>query len=196
MPPDATGSRAGRGSRGAALGRAVVAAAVLYALYQGVMFGVRKYTDSRIHGSVGREMPSFRLLDAEGKPHDSAAWRGRPLVLNFFRSRCESCVREHPAVRAFAAEVARSGGAAVIGVIMDRVMGFPDAETRATLAEAGFNHTVLFADRAFVDAFHGAGWAKVTPVTYVVGADGRIAASLRGPQTEESLRAALRGAAR
>ena len=50
---------------------------------------------------------------------------------------------------------------------------------------------MLVADASFVDAFHGAGWSHVTPVTYVVDPNGRITHSLRGRQDLPALIAAL-----
>ena len=46
-----------------------------------------------------------------------------------------------------------------------------------------------------MEAFHGVGWAKITPVTYFATADGAVVHSLRGHQTLESLRDGLRRAA-
>ena len=64
-------------------------------------------------------------------------------------------------------------------------------QDEATLARMGYTHPILVADHAFADAFHGAGWSHVTPVTYVLDGQGRISASLRGHQELEALLAAL-----
>ena len=71
------------------------------------------------------------------------------------------------------------------------MQGFDEATTEATLARMGYTHPILVADAAFADAFHGAGWTHVTPVTYVLDEEGRISASLRGHQELEALLAAL-----
>ena len=55
-----------------------------------------------------------------------------------------------------------------------------------------YDHPILMADKAFVDAFHGAGWAHVTPVSYIVDANGEIVDTLRGHQDLETLRSATR----
>ena len=44
---------------------------------------------------------------------------------------------------------------------------------------------------AFLDAFHGAGWSHVTPITYVADGSGAIVAALRGHQTLDALLTAL-----
>lgn len=165
--------------------------AVVVALWQGAMVLVRAHVTARIEARLEHPLPAFALPTTAGGRIDSADLRGKIIVLNFFRSRCHSCDMETPAVRAFAAELGARPDVVVLGVLLDRVMGFSEADSEATLARHAYAHPVLIADAAFVDAFHGVGWAKVTPVTYVAGTDGKIVAALRGHQTLASLRAAL-----
>ena len=112
-------------------------------------------------------------------------------MLNFFRSRCVSCVKERAAIRAMAEE-GRATGLQVLSVMLDEVEGYPADVTSQTLARFAYQHPVLMADEDFVGAFHGAGWAHVTPVTYVLDAKGVVTASLRGHQSLETLRAATK----
>lgn len=165
--------------------------AVVVALWQGAMVLVRAHVNSRIEASLDHQLPAFALPTTAGGRIDSADLRDKVVVLNFFRSRCPSCEVEAPAVRALAAELKARPDVVVLGVLLDRVMGFTEEDTKATLARHAYAHPVLIADAAFVDAFHGVGWANVTPVTYVARTDGKIVAALRGHQTLAALRAAL-----
>ena len=151
---------------------------------------LRQHVDGLIQGTVGGGLAPFSLRAADGSEWTPARLAGRPAVLHFFRSRCESCDREAEAYRAFERDVAAER-AAILHVCTDPVLGFPAAETEATIAHKQFTRPVLLADAAFVEAFHRATWSHVTPVTYVVDAGGRIAVALRGAQTRADLHAAL-----
>lgn len=169
--------------------------AALYGVYLLVMAGVRRHVDDLVDRSVGREVVAFDLADRDGNRVRAADLRGRVAVLNFFRSRCHGCFAEAPVIRELA-QRADPARVAVIGVMMDAVEGYDPAVTADTLARMAYTHPVVMADAAFVDAFHGAGWAHVTPVTYVVGPDGRIAESLRGVHTLAELERAVAAASR
>jgi cytochrome c biogenesis protein CcmG/thiol:disulfide interchange protein DsbE len=60
--------------------------------------------------------PTFRLTGLDGGTVDLAAYRGRPLVVNFWASWCRPCVKEFPLLRA-ARERHRADGLEVIGVL-------------------------------------------------------------------------------
>lgn len=170
-----------------------VAAVAVILLYFGIDSGVRAYVSERIAESEGRELGDFELPRWRGGSFDTAtdAAAGRYLVLNFFRSQCTGCRMEAPEIRRLAASL-DPDKALVLGILMDSVDDyFPPEVSERTLADLGYGHPVLVADRAFVDRFHGAGWKNVTPVTYVLGPDRTITASFRGHRTFAELVAAL-----
>ncbi len=71
------------------------------------------------------------------------------------------------------------------------------ATTDATIARKQFTQQpILMADEPFMELFHKAQWAQVTPITYVVDAQGLVRYALRGLQTVESIEQALRAASR
>lgn len=168
----------------------LAAAALLLIAYQSVLALVRSHVDDRIEENHGATLPPFTLTDTSGRTWSNDDVEGKALVLNFTRSHCRNCVKEKPAIRAFADEL-DPNTVQLLSVMTDRVEGFSPKDTEATLAKAAFTHPVVMADAAFVDALHGAGWAHVTPITYFVSPAGRIVSSLRGAQTLESLHAAL-----
>ncbi len=179
---------AGRVPRGVVL---LATVGLLWGGWQGVKALIRAWVDTEIEGTVGRAV-EFELPDLDGRVWRSAELRGRRLVLNFFRSQCVGCVAERDAVKALAAEVDPER-VVVLGVLLDRVQGYTEEQSARTLEVMGYEHPVLIADTSFVDSFHGAGWAHVTPVTYVLGSDGTVETSLRGHQTLEALRRAAAG---
>jgi peroxiredoxin len=187
VPPAAQSPRRARDRRVLWL---LAVALLLLAGWQGVVYGARALSNRRIQGSVGKPLPAFRLPTADGGQYDSTALRGKVAVLHFFRSRCHSCEQEKEEVRAFAAGL-DPARVVLLGILVDRVQGFPEEDSRATLARMAYAHPILIADAAFADAFHGAGWTNVTPITYVVDANGTIVHALRGQQSAASLRAAL-----
>jgi peroxiredoxin len=171
---------------------ALLVAALLYGAYELTMSAVRRHVGARIARNDGHPLPDFvlRRVDGGGSLARSDL-AGKRIVLHFFRSRCEMCTGEAPAIRAFAEEIASRGDVALVSVMTDAVLELPPSETAATLAHHAFRHPVLMADAALLDAFHGQGWAQVTPITYVTDRRGVIVRSLRGAQTVATLRASL-----
>lgn len=171
--------------RGSGL-RVLLVLAALFVVYQGVMYGVRRHVDGLIEENTGATLFDFELADLDGTMWRAADLRGKKVVLNFFRSKCQNCQFEASVIRELVRRVDPEE-VVVLGLMMDRVQGFSTRDTQRTLVEFGYDHPVLMADEAFVEAFHGAGWANVTPVTYIADAEGRIVASLRGHQKLETL---------
>jgi peroxiredoxin len=133
----------------------------------------------------GVAAPPLRLPGLDGAAVDLAALRGRPVVVNFWATWCEPCVREFPLLRR-AAAAHRADRLAVVGVLVsDR----PDA------------------GRAFVRA-HGATWpvgldpqaatarrwgAVGLPHTWFVRRDGTLASHQLGELSRASLDRQLAG---
>jgi peroxiredoxin len=164
----------------------------LFLAYQAVLFAARQCSDARIQGAVSEPLPQFRLRDRAAVEWTAASLRGRRAVLHFFRSRCEACEAEAPGFRQLEREL-DAAAVQVLHVMTDEVLGFPAEETAATLARKGFRCPVLMADAAFVDAFHSVTFAQVTPVTYLVDANGAIRHALRGRQDAATLTQLLDG---
>ncbi len=131
-------------------------------------------------GRAAPPLPSERL---SGAMVSLAVLRGRPALVTFWASWCEPCEHEAPALERFS----RSLGA------------------RAGLVGVNWSDPSLSAARSFVkrygwsfpnlrDPQGGAGLAYgVTglPTTFVLDSRGRVRATLRGPQTQQTLAGAL-----
>jgi cytochrome c biogenesis protein CcmG/thiol:disulfide interchange protein DsbE len=111
-----------------------------------------------------------------------AGARGRPTLVVFWASWCEPCQREAPAVERFALSPAGRG----------RVVGVDWSDEAASAR--GFIRKYHWSFSNLRDGEGSVGYAyglTGLPTTFVVGADGRIEQTLRGPQTEQTLVRAL-----
>ena len=164
---------------------------LLVGVYQLVMMLVRDHVDGLISEARGRQLVSFELPLASGGKFSSASLAGKVTILNFFRSQCVGCRAEEPVIKELY-QLIDPAKVALLGVMMDQVNGyFPEDVTQQTLRSFAYKHPIVFADHDFVDAFHGAGWKNVTPITYIADAEGHIIHALRGHQNLETLTQAL-----
>jgi cytochrome c biogenesis protein CcmG, thiol:disulfide interchange protein DsbE len=150
--------------------------ALLALIGVGVVLLTRDQTRENFsEGRIGRPAPSYSLASLNaGEPVISAARAGRPYVINVFASWCTPCRAEHPQLMAL-----QAGGVDIVGVAYkDR----PEATSRF-LTELGnpFADVALDPDGRFGLELGITG----APETFVIGADGAIAAVHRGPLTPE-----------
>ena len=165
---------------------------LVFPAYQGVLWGVRAYVDSRIGRMEGQALPQFSMTGRDGVVYSTESLRGRTVVLNFFRSRCINCRLEKEAIKALAREVDEEK-VLVLGVMTDAALSIPPEDSERTLEFMGYEHPVIMADREFMDAFHGVTWSNVTPVTYIVDPNGANVRSMRGERSLFEFRVALEG---
>lgn len=170
----------------------VVLALLLAVAWFVVTTWVRRHVDGLIQHQVGRPLPAFAVVDRVGTAWSTEALRGRRVLLHFFRSRCHSCDEEAPELRDLEANL--PADTVLLHVMTDAVLQFPAAETAATIAQKGFTRPIVLADAPFADAFHGVKWSNVTPITYVVDAQGVVRYGLRGKQTRAAIEQALAAA--
>ncbi len=118
-------------------------------------------------------------------PVSLVALRGGPVVVNFWASWCVPCRREAADLARFARE--RPGGARLVGVNYQDRKG----DALAFVREFDWRFAnVRDPDGKLGDRYRIPG----LPTTYVIDAQGRIAAKLTGAQTVAKLRAAVAGA--
>jgi peroxiredoxin len=162
---------------------------ILIAAYFGVMSYYRAHVTALIRHAVEKPLPDFQLVDLDGKQWTNEDLAGKRAVLHFFRSHCHSCDVEAPAIR----ELEKSKPADVVWlhVMTDVVLDVTPATTAATIMRKKFTEPILMADVAFVELFHKAKWAKVTPVTYVIDKAGIVRYGLRGLQDAATIRQAI-----
>ena len=128
--------------------------------------------------SVGQPLPAFTVTDSAGKTFDTAAMKGRVMVVNFWATWCGPCRSEIPRLEKEIWEAHKADGLIVIGISrgeqMDLVKGF--------VAKNGMTYQIAVdPDRKIYDRFASAG----IPRSYVVGRDGKITFQSLGYQAQE-----------
>ena len=134
----------------------------------------------------GERLPDVVLSDASGNPVSLDAYRGAPLVVNFWFSRCAPCRRE---LRDFAAVHAEVGDSVqFVGVdpfdTVDAMISF--AEERGVRYDLLRDTGELSGDRLLTDELGIVAY----PVTLFVDAEGRILRQ-SGELDADELRAAI-----
>jgi cytochrome c biogenesis protein CcmG/thiol:disulfide interchange protein DsbE len=135
---------------------------------------------------TGRAAPPLPAKALRPPGTDLAALRGKPALVDFFASWCIPCAQEAPTLRKLAA--ALGDRASVVAVDWDDAGG----PARAFVRKHGWTFPVL----ADTSGTAGESYGLVgLPTSFVLDPEGRIVATFRGPQSEATLRRALREAA-
>jgi cytochrome c biogenesis protein CcmG/thiol:disulfide interchange protein DsbE len=137
------------------------------------------------NGGAGRVAYPLPTKVLQGPQVTLADLKGKPALINFWASWCEPCREEAPEV----AHLSRSlrGRAAVVGI------DYTDQEdgARSFLRKYGWKFPVL----SDPDGIYGARYGfSGLPTTIVLDSEGRVAATLRGPQSAADFRRELRRA--
>jgi peroxiredoxin len=129
---------------------------------------------------VGTSAPAFSLPALQGGSSVSlSAFRGKPVILNFFASWCRDCRAELGAV----ARVARatSGRLTVVGVDSNETS---TATAMQLLAAAGATYPVAVDAQAKVASEY---LVQALPVSYFLNGSGQVVGAALGPQSVASL---------
>lgn len=143
----------------------------LAGLFMWAMFGQR--VDKHASPLIGKPAPTFALPDITGGTLDLAAYKGRPIILNFYASWCAPCRLEHPQLL----QLGKDTRFVVLGV------SYRDdpTKTAAYLDELGdpFAQSAIDRQGNVGVQFGLAG----VPETYVIGADGTVLLRHQGEVT-------------
>ena len=126
-------------------------------------------------------LPALEVRDLAGRALATQAWRGRPLVLNFWATWCGPCRREMPVL-----VQAQRQNPGVRFVFADQAES-PDT-VRSYLARQG-----LHPENVVIDGGALAGYYRVRgyPTTLFIGRDGRLVVIHVGELSHATLRAGL-----
>jgi peroxiredoxin len=124
---------------------------------------------------VGEERgaPRFTLLNLKGEKVDSADFRGKVILLNFWATWCSPCRQEIPSLNDLYHQFNKEG-LAVIGISLDR--GGAE-EVRKFVDKFRVEYINVIADEAVVQAFSsipGIGPIQGIPVTFIIDRQGQI----------------------
>jgi peroxiredoxin len=134
---------------------------------------------------TSRPMPetTFNLLD--GRTLRSSDLRGQSLLITFWSVNCETCMRDMPRFNRLY-ESLKDHNFMVIGVAMPHD---PPPAVIATVERHNPGYPIALDVHGEVNKAFGG--ISVTPTTYLIGPDGNINFSERGPLDETRVRATL-----
>jgi thiol-disulfide isomerase/thioredoxin len=121
---------------------------------------------------TGGPTPSLELRDLDNRSHRLADYRGKVVLVNFWATWCGPCRDEMPSIQELKRKLA-GRPFVVLAVNLDE----PESRIRRFLMEHKIDLTVLLDPERRVSR----AWdARILPVSFVVGQDGRIRYSLVG----------------
>ncbi|MDP9360604.1 MAG: redoxin family protein [Acidobacteriota bacterium] len=161
----------------------LIVAAIVFVLFAGLGKDPQ-HIDSPL---IGRPAPPFALKAVgTGETLDLEAFRGKPVILNFWATWCGPCYEEHPTLVANARTLP---DVQFIGVVFndseDKIMRF--------LAERGAAYPTLLDANGKTAIAYGVGGV---PETFFINPEGKIVAKFVGPLSTEALHANLAKALR
>jgi cytochrome c biogenesis protein CcmG, thiol:disulfide interchange protein DsbE len=148
------------------------ATASLQALLIGFMFLTSATMASTLAPFDVGSAPALALKDLEGREHHLADYRGKVVLVNFWATWCEPCRQEMPSIQRLSAKLSGKPFV-VLAVNVDE----PAARIRKFLMDTGFDQPVLLDVNKSVTKQWS---ARVLPVTFIVGPDGRLRYRLLG----------------
>ena len=124
---------------------------------------------------VGEERgaPRFTLLNLKGEKVDSADFRGKVMLLNFWATWCSPCRQEIPGLNDLYHQYKKEG-LAVIGIALDRGGA---GEVQKFVEKFRVEYINVMADEAVVKPFSGIpgiGPIQGIPVTFIIDRKGQI----------------------
>ena len=121
---------------------------------------------------ASRQAPDFSLKTLDGKIATLAELRGKPVLLNFWATWCESCKEEMPALEALHKKL--GGKAALLGASMDSDFS---KDVPPFARKYGLTFPLIGADDKTMRAYA----VRSLPATFLIDAEGRIVRRWLGP---------------
>jgi cytochrome c biogenesis protein CcmG, thiol:disulfide interchange protein DsbE len=181
-----TAAKKGLGSaRVTAAAIAAIIAALVFVLAtrspSGDGFGVSPLLGKRAPETLGVDVLTGKKVSLTGLQSVGVAGASgqRPFaIVNFFGTWCPPCATEHPQLKAFSDEHAKTGDAFLFAVAYQDT----PKDIKAFFAKRGGGWPVVDSDRSAVD------WGVLkAPETYIVDPDGIVAAKVNGAVTQDGL---------
>jgi len=131
----------------------------------------------RSEAVIGKAAPGFDLEQVQGGQFDLEAYRGSPVVVNFWSTWCQPCKIEHPVLL----DAARTYGPAGVRFVAVVYQDEPDKVRRYISRNGSAWPTLLDPGGRAAIAYGVAG----VPETFFVDRDGTIVHKVAGPVSRE-----------
>ena len=122
--------------------------------------------------NVGDAAPDFSRLDLAGHPLRLRDYRGKVVLLNFWASWCSPCLEEMPRFSGWQQQYSAQG-LQIIGISLDD----DAAPVKELLVRRPVHYPIILGDVRMAEAFGG---VLGLPLTYLIDAQGRVAARYQG----------------
>ena len=129
-----------------------------------------------------KSAPDIGLMTLDGKQLQLASLHGRPVLVTFWATTCNSCVSEIPHLIELYDELAPQG-LEIIGIAMDY-----DPPNRVLALRKARNIPYPIALDIQADAAHAFGNVRLTPTSFLIAPDGRITQQRTGKMNMDALR--------
>jgi cytochrome c biogenesis protein CcmG/thiol:disulfide interchange protein DsbE len=129
--------------------------------------------------ATGRLAPDFTRKTVDGKPIHLANYKGKVVLLNFWATWCGPCLTEIPRFNSWQTKYAPQGFQ-VLGVSMDD----DSAPVQKAARKLQFTYPVVMGDEKLGELYGG---VLGLPISYLIGADGKIIDRLQGETDLDSL---------
>ncbi len=130
----------------------------------------------KIENVEGTQVPEFSLVDVNGQQRSISEWQGKVIVLNFWATWCAPCRHEIPAFVELQDQYGEAG-LQFIGIALHTA-----EEIKDFISEFNVNYPNLVGDNDVIALGKKLGNdIGALPYTVVIGRDGKIAFTRRGP---------------
>ncbi|NBI30432.1 redoxin domain-containing protein [Chengkuizengella marina] len=127
---------------------------------------------------VGNFAPDFSLKGLDGQVYQLSDFEGKPVVVNFWGSFCEPCVREMPAIEDIYNKY-QSKDLIILGVNLDE----PEVTVQSFVNQVGVTFPILLDKNIVSDQYD----VRYYPTTYFIDANGIIMEKKIGEMSESYL---------
>ncbi len=131
--------------------------------------------------AVGAQVPEFSLPSLDGAEVESSSLQGKTVVLNFWATWCQPCLKEIPELK----ELAADGRVEVVGIALDEE---GERAVRPFVERHGMSYTILLGDQ---EVFQRMGGFSI-PYTLVLDPSQQVVNIYRGPATRADVEEDLR----
>ncbi|MEM7583182.1 MAG: TlpA disulfide reductase family protein [Acidobacteriota bacterium] len=129
---------------------------------------------------MGGEIPAFTLPSLAGAEVASSSFDGRPVVINFWATWCQPCLKEIPEL----IELAADDRLEVVGIALDTE---GESVVRPFVERQGMDYTILLGHQ---DIFQRMGGLTI-PYTLVLDGSQQVVNIYRGPATRADIESDL-----